>query len=807
MRVSPGILLFFFVALFAADHRPPAGTRPAAKKPGGETILPGGRMLAPLGRQYAAGTGPWGLAVAPNGKRVVTVDAGEGSYSLTHLEGRSDGWRIARLGPEEHQRDAVRGTFLGVAFEGNDEIYASEGNTGRVRVVSLLTGNQRQTYELNGGPFTGSFAGDLILDGKKRILYVTDRANARVVAIDTRRNRIAGQVRTGRMPFSLALSANGSRLYVTCVGLFDYGAGAFKETKETSTSSVRFSLRERDLPGLHEANVREANALAVVDVSNPSSPEVVKQIPVGMPFRSGERGGTIPIAVAANETHIFVSNAGNDSVTVVNAKTLEVEEQIAIRIPGMEHLRGILPAGLALDGAMLYAAEAGINAVAAIDLKTKKVTAHFPAGWFPTRVAVREGMIYVANAKGHGVGPTASLTRPYEASAITDQRRGTVSIYAIPDPADYQRHTARVMQLNGLSRGSEASKLPAEIKHVVVIVKEKRTFDEIFGDVVSAENAPVNGAWDLARYGQYAEVASERGTLAQRFSMKNVPVTPNHHALAERFAIGDNFYADSDLSVDGHHWLAEGQRELWTEASLRAAYGSGDVRIPPAAPGRALLAQPSIDGNLEPGALWRHMDRHGITYRRYGDRLEAQDFLSIPDQTRASAFIADMEKRHIVGNESLPRFLYIHLPNDHAARPRPEDGYPFPSSFVADNDYALGRIIEFLSNSPWWKQMAVFVTEGDASGGVDHVDAHRTVFIAASPWVRRNYVSKTNTGFPGMLKTTFRLLGVPSMNLYDAIAADVADCFADSGIPDAAPFAARPIRPELFDPAKAREAR
>jgi hypothetical protein len=137
------------------------------------------------------------------------------------------------------------------------------------------------------------------------------------------------------------------------------------------------------------------------------------------------------------------------------------------------------------------------------------------------------------------------------------------------------------------------------------------------------------------------------------------------------------------------------------------------------------------------------------------------------------------------------------------ARPRPDDGYPIEASFVADNDYALGRIVDYLSHSPWWKNMAVFITEDDAQGGVDHIDSHRTIFLHVGPYAKKNYVSHVNTSFPGMLKTTFRLLGLPALNLFDASASDLSDTFTSK--PDFTPYTVQPVVKELFDPANARD--
>jgi hypothetical protein len=188
-----------------------------------------------------------------------------------------------------------------------------------------------------------------------------------------------------------------------------------------------------------------------------------------------------------------------------------------------------------------------------------------------------------------------------------------------------------------------------------------------------------------------------------------------------------------------------------------------------------------------PDPLFRNTSR---TYPGYN--------MNIPDQYRADQFIKEIEERYVKPGRDLPRFIYIHLPNDHMAKPRPADGYPFDVSYVADNDYALGRIVEYLSHSQWWKRMAVFVTEDDAQGGVDHVDSHRTVMLAVSPWVKRNYASHVNASFPGLLKTVFRLLGMPPLNLYDAAASDLSDVFTSA--PDFRPFKAVRPDPDILIP-------
>jgi hypothetical protein len=172
--------------------------------------------------------------------------------------------------------------------------------------------------------------------------------------------------------------------------------------------------------------------------------------------------------------------------------------------------------------------------------------------------------------------------------------------------------------------------------------------------------------------------------------------------------------------------------------------------------------------------------------------------LGISDQQRASAFIREIDEKFVTTGKDLPPFLYIYLPGDAAGAADPETDHPYKESFVADNDLALGRIVEYLSAGKWWKDTAIFVTESTAVGGIDHISANRTLLLAAGPWVKRDYVSHRNTSFPGLLKTIFWLLGAPPLNLFDASAADLRDCFAAT--PDAAPFHVLPVDPRIYSP-------
>jgi YVTN family beta-propeller protein len=601
-----------------------------------------------------------------------------------------------------------------------------------------------------------------------------------------------------------------------------------------------------EVPGLGDPNVREANSVAILNVSDPTQMRVESFVRTGLPVGPRSAGGSSPSGVLATGRHIFVTNGHNDTVTVIHAATLEVEREIPIRIPRLESLRGVLPVGMAWveQKSWLLVAEAGINAIGVVDPVAGKVLGHLPSAWFPTRVIADRNMVYVSSAKGHGTGPNANRLSPLSKTFQAELRRGAISVFPLPESPELAAHTARVMELNGfVPRETAAPPLPDEIRHVVIIVKENRTFDEVFGDIEAASNGAVRGAPMLSRFGKWGVIQPDRKNLQQRLALRNIMTTPNHHAMARRWAFSDNFYADSEVSVDGHHWVVGSYPNAWTESTMMASYGGQkDFRLPTAAPGRLLFAQSNSsvhpEETLEAGAIWHHLERHNITFRNFGEGFELagveegpgekptgarymtnvpmpdplyrntsreypQYNMNIPDQFRASQFIREIGERYVQGGEAFPRLLFLHLPNDHMAKPRPQDGYPFDASYVADNDFALGRIIEYLSHSRWWNQMAVFITEDDAQGGVDHIDSHRTVLLVASPYAKKDYVSRVNSSFPGMLKTVFRLLRIPPLNLFDGAAEDLSDCF--TGQPDFTPYKVMPINPELFDPAKARE--
>ena len=792
--------------------------------------LPGGRLITPIGDEVLTGPGSFGLALSPSGRFAVTTDGGPNRYTLTVLDTRASAARTVDTTPKqkppvpEEDDTEWHSVFMGLAFDGENTLYASEGEPGRIRRLDLARGSSERWLSLNQKGYRDSYTGDLAFDAGRGLLLAVDQANFRLAVIDVRKRTILSSLRTGRLPFAVALSPDGRTAYVTNLGMFEYraipGADA-KRARQTgllfpafgfpSAEAVHGARRETEsgrvrVPGLGDPNTRQANSLAVIDVSRPSAPHLVRQVPSGLPFGNGVLGGSSPSGVLATEDTIYVSNANQDSISTVDAHTLSRGPDIPLRIPGYQDLRGVLPIGMALaaDGKWLLVAEAGINAIGVVDTGARKLIGHIPSAWFPTQVRVRDNTIYVATAKGHGTGPNDHHQRGL--------RHGSLARFALPSAADLPVLTARVMANNHFAPAPPPSPAPPPVEHVVIIVKENRTYDEVFGDLPGR-----NGLPSLARWGE--------------------KVTPNHHAMARRWAVSDNFYADSEVSVDGHHWLVGSYPNVWTETSLDAAYGGEkSFRFPTTAPGRLLFAGSASsvhpEEQLEAGTLWHHLERHTISFRNFGegfelagidegDRLEPTGAryltnvpmpeplyrntsrhypgfnMNIPDQYRANQFIAEVKAM-----PDLPRLIFMHLPNDHTAKERPEAGYPEEASYVADNDLALGRILDFLSHTRWWPKMAVLITEDDSQSGVDHVDSHRTVFMLAGPYARRDYTSHVNTSFPGLLKTAFWLLHLPPLNLYDATARDLSDCFQAAA--DPAPYIALPVDPAIFDPAKAK---
>ena len=867
----------------------PAGTRVTHIHRSAVTVLPSGRLITPRGVQVTVAPHPYGLALSPNGKTLITVNSGTAPFSIsiiTHL-GRSHP-EVKQIPPGFKPSDAdPKSVYLGAAIApDNRTAYVSEGNNGQIGIFDLR--HHRRTGELSlnrsfgGSEFRDSLTGDLKLSPDGHYLYALDIAHFRLVIFSTQSRKIIANRSVGYLPFGLALSPEGHTLYVSNAGMFRYSLVPGYDPKHPRVTGLTFpafgfpspqaeqgaTVEGKEIPGLGSPNTLLSNSVWAIDVSNPAQPEVKFKVRTGIPVGLGSVGGSSPCGIAAGRRRVYVSNASQDSITVFDALSGRIQKTILLEpAPAVKGLRGVLPFGLALspDGRTLYVACAGINAVAVVDTRNGEVLGYIPTGWFPARVSLSSNgqTLYVTNAKGFGAGPNGGpdFHKGPEGTYIGDITKGTVSIInlrrASPEtahrgfirdsgvPSPLGAETEQVLANNGFLPASHPDrrspdfpipppgKASEKIRHVIFIIKENRTFDQVFGDLKEVNGEPVNGEPDLAEYGDEACVENKPLGLA----FHDVQVTPNVHALAERFGISDNFYVDSDVSVDGHHWLVGNYPNALFEASWPAAYGGQfDWEPDSKAPGRLEIGStsPWPEDYLEAGSLWEHLARHHIRFRNYGEGLElagydedsdmeptgVRESVNIPmpeplfentsriypnfntnisDQYRFQQFMIEWQSRYASGREPLPQFISMWLPQDHTAKPRPSEGYPFRASYVADNDLALGKLIEVFSHSQYWKHMAIFVTEDDAQSGTDHVDAHRSILLVISPYSRRG-VSHVHADFMSILKTFDLIFGLPWLNQFDAAATDLSDRFTD--VPDFTPYNAVPSDVRVFNPAK-----
>jgi DNA-binding beta-propeller fold protein YncE len=630
--------------------------------------------------------------------------------------------------------------------------------------------------------------------------------------------------------------------------VFAYGSKEMIEGIHNDTLSV---------PGLGDMNSPEA--FSVFTVSLDAEPEVTAKTKTGHLVGSliegiPAVGGASPNSLVATEEYVFVSNGTNDNISVISIEKDTVVHTIFLSPDSrVRQFRGVIPFGLALspDKKRLYVAAAGINAIAVIDTRSLKTLGFIPAGWFPSKVQVSPDgrKLIVANAKGFGSGPNGGSTFRMgpEGSYIGALMKGTVQVLDVPTDEQLREYTNRVTANNfKLERASSATfnwrkanpvpLYPGEkaspIKHIVFISKENRTYDEVFGQVQEGK-----GEAALARYGTGASISNRNRTAR----VDNAGVMVNHLKLAREFAMADNFYVDADVSADGHRWLVNTYPNEWVETCTAASYGDNRTfRFDSKAPG--IYAMNGAAGAIYPedyneaGSMWDHLERNKVDFFNFGfsimfepgmyeekykyegirhminyplpkpiwDRTSKQYptyNMAIPDQFRVDQFIKEFSEKWMQGRDSMPSLITVILPNDHGANDRPEAGYPFRESYMADNDMAVGRIVEFLSHTPYWKNMMIVITEDDAQDGVDHIDAHRSLLMVISPWVKRAYVSHVHYSFGSLFKTYWNILGLPYLNQYDAGAGDLADFFTDK--PDFKAYLAQKADSRIFDPVKA----
>jgi len=639
------------------------------------------------------------------------------------------------------------------------------------------------------------------------------------------------------------------------VKLIDYPAFAYG-SKEMKEGIINDTI---NIPGLGDPNTIEAFSVFTINLEDKNNPVICARIKTGHLVGSMVEGipavgGSSPNSIAATDDYVFVSNGNNDNISVISVKKDTVINTIYLRPDErIRQFRGVIPFGLALspDQKRLYVAESGINAIAVIDAVNLKVLGHIPAGWFPSKVEVtKDGKkLIVANAKGYGSGPNAGslFNTTGEGSYIGGLMKGTVQVLDIPKDNQLKEMTEMVVENNFHFVKSDDTSFykrhnnpiplypkyrESPIKHIVFISKENRTYDEIFGGIRKGI-----GDTTLARYGKGVSFSNKKKTR----TVSSSTVMPNHLALAAEFAISDNFYVDSDVSADGHRWLVNTYPNEWCETCTAASYGGNrSFREKSKAPG--VYAMNGAAGAIYPedyneaGSMWDHLERYKTSFYNFGFSVMFEPAVydskfkytsikqyinfpmpqplygrtsrtyptfntSIPDQFRIDQFIKEFNEKWLNGKDTMPDLITVIIPNDHGAGERPEAGYPFRESYMADNDLAVGRIVEFLSHTPYWKNMVIVITEDDAQNGVDHIDAHRSILMVISPWVKKDYVSHVHYSFGSLFKSYWNILGLPYLNQYDAGATDLSDCFTD--VPDNKSYNALAVDKRIFDPQKA----
>ena len=826
-------------------------------------LLPNGREIHPAGNWIPLAPYPFALAVRPDGAQIAAPSIGF-PFALNVVSDPAGAEpAVVRL-PSGSINDPKIQVHAGLAYSPDGSLlYVATGDSGKVCAYRTSDWMIQATVSLNdenagdGGAKQSSwaFAATLVVSADGKTLYVLDQGDWRVVILDAATLTRIAIVPTGNYPFGLALSLDGARLYVTNTGLFEYTAISGADESNPVGTGLHYppfgypskAAREgavvegKRIPGLGDENSERGSSLWTYDVHDREHPAIAAKLRLGAKITEesgGTVGGAAPTGIAATGDAVFVSLAHEDAVAKISADGRKLLSQTGLSpFKGAKFedrqgrpLRGVMPSGLAAENGLVYVAESGIDAVGVLDAASMTVVEHIPVGWNPSAVAFSPDgrTLYVVNTKGKGTGPNGGKQHdPKMPSYVGSLEMGSLSAIPIGSLGPAAEMTQTVVKANTVAIANR-QELP-RLKHCFLVIRENRTYDEVLGDVAGA-----NGDAALARYGVDGWAEEQKDAI-------HLKVTPNLHALVGRFAMSDNFYVDSDVSADGHRWVMGINPTPFFNTAWSSGYGGRRIDSAGARqPGRRALFggadAPMPEDEPQFGSLWEHVAASGKGILNYGEGLELEGNaeiagaepegqrlflnsplprpvfessdrkfptfnLGIPDQVRATEFERDFKLK--MGK--VPALIVIRLPGDHTAEPRNADGYPYRGSYVADNDLALGRIVAFLSKKALWKDSALFVTEDDAQGGVDHVDAHRSILLVASPWVKPGSVSHEHTSMGSITRTMDELLGLGPMNLEDALAGEITGVF--DRVPHLESYAVRPSDARVFDAARARTAR
>ena len=684
--------------------------------------LPTGVRLDPAGEAIDLGSMPINLVLTPEKDRAVVVLSGWREQGVQVVD------RKTRQVTQTLLQD---GAFYGASFSPDGHhLCVSGGNTDVLFMYAWKDGaaTLETKFELakaKTADGTGtSYPAGLAFSPNGKFLYVAENVGDRLAVVNAATGEITQRFPTDHYPYGVTLTADG-KLFVSAWG--------------GSTVSQFRILADGTLAYLGRIEV-----------------------------------GRHPSALAARGFRLYVALAGSDRVAVVDTKLRKVARYLHDAAPGAPP-EGSTPNAIALssDGKRLLVAEADNNAIAIFDPATGKLLGRVPTDWYPTAIAQAGDQLLVLSGKGHGThanpdGPVPLTNWPNgnPTAYALGQLNGTLRVLSSSvSPAQLARFTERVSAANNWQRRLATRHYPL-FRHVVYIIKENRTYDQVLGDLKEGDGDP-----SLVYF-------------------PDITITPNHHALARRFGLFDRFFVNAEVSSQGH---------IWSTAAYVTNYG--EKVVPSGYAGKRADVDGEDSDEPERGFLWTLATREGITFRDYGEMVKGNpgwpvtqrglgadvnpDYVPMdlvtPDQKRADVWIAELQR--YVRDGDMPQLEVMWLPMDHLAAGRP--GKCTPRACMADNDLALGRIVQALSHSPYWKDTVVFVVEDDAQAGPDHTDSHRAPFYAISAYNRPGTVHRfVNT--TDVIAAIEDILGMGRLSKFDYFSRSLADIFALT--PDLKPY-------------------
>ena len=778
-----------------------------------QVTLPYNRMIQPAGTQIFFGDSllenhSLDASLSPDGKWLAV----EERYSIIFIS-TSDNKVKYRL-PNKDQADLAGGmnTYSGITWYSSNQIpevfWSTIGRNKRSFVVSAKWNGQKaefaRKFEFKAAPKTDMALPNEILITKesgKEYLYVVLNGNNNVIKQELLTGDTIWTASPGVAPYGLTMASG--KLYIT------NWAGRFPESDDKNVAGVPWGLARVD------NNAGGSTREGSVTVIDPADGRIIKELVTGLHPNE--------IVNSKDGKFVYVTNSNSDNVTVISTAGDEITETISVRLqPELNPFFGDSPDGLCLspNGKLLYVANGMDNALAVINLGKKAgnnasadksiVTGFIPTGAYPSAVSILNSKyLYVCNIEAEGV--RLALPNKSTGNLVYNSHNmlASISVIRVPDKNTLKAYTDTVIAVNDLSRATMSMEKPRNsvlqkpvpdrtgepsvFKHVVYIIKENRTYDQILGDMKQGDGDP-----GLCIYG--------------------ADITPNTHKLSEEFMLLDNFHVSGKCSAEGHQWTDASIVTDYIEKNMRAWF-----RSYPHVQTDALVYAPT-------GFIWDNAMKKGKSVRIYGEasvpvfdknfkwrdiynkyksgeKFEFSNFTTIEpvkkilcqtypsfgnhefsDAMRADALIEELNGFSAKAGDQLPELMIVALPNDHTAGLRP--GYPTPRAMVADNDYALGRIVEAFSKSRFWENTVIFVVEDDSQGGWDHVSAYRTVSLVISPYSRLKNVNHTFYTQPSIVRTIEQILGLPPMNIQDAIANPMTDCFGKTS--DLTPYSAVP---------------